>query len=171
MIRLVCRSAAVCIAATLFVSAAQAQQSAPVAATPSPGHLALARELTDLMGLSKLVDPILPAFGNQIRQRTITRPELSKDLEQVLAALNPEIDQQKKAIMEVPPRLYANAFTEAELKDIIAFFKTSAGQKYFQVTPRILDQLDAETRRWAERVSEFVTRRVRDELGKRGHQF
>jgi hypothetical protein len=171
MIRL-SRSVAVWLAAILLVSAAHAQQAAPAPANPpSPAQLALARELIDLMGLSKLADPIMPAFGNQIRQRSVTRPELTKDLEQVLQSLGPELDQQKQLLLETAPRLYASAFTEAELKEIIAFYKTPAGQKYFQATPTILDEVDAETRRWAERVSEYVMTRVRAEMAKRGHQM
>jgi hypothetical protein len=163
------RLLAVWLAAVLLTSAAHAQQPAP--ASPSPAQLALARELTDLMGLSKIADPMMPAFANQIRQRTVTRPELINDLEQVLQSMGPEIEKQKQPLIEVPARLYANAFTEAELKDIIAFYKTPAGQKYFQTTPRILDEMDVETRRWGDHVSQYVMNRVRAEMAKRGHQM
>jgi uncharacterized protein len=182
MIRPLSRCAAFSLAASLLLSGAQAQQAPPRPAQPqggapapaanlSPTHLALARELTTMMGLSRLVDPILPAFGQQLRQRTVTRPELTKDLDQVLEALKPELEQQRQVMLDTTVRLYANAFTEAELKDLVAYFKTPTGQKYFQVTPKVLDLIDVETRRWAERVSEYVMVRVRAEMGKRGHQM
>ena len=182
MIRRFSRSAVVCVAAAFLATGAQGQQatSAPpqarppvptAAPAPNPAHLALARELIEMTGLSRLVDPILPAFGAQIRQRAVTRPELTKDLDEVLDGLKPELEQQKQLMVDLTARLYASSFTEAELKNLVMFFKTPSGQKYLQLTPRILDQLDVETRRWGERVSEYVMVRVRAELGKRGHQM
>jgi hypothetical protein len=106
-----------------------------------------------------------------VRQRTVTRPELTKDLDQVLESLKPEIEQQKQLIVDATVRLYASSYTEAELKDLITFFKAPTGQKYLQATPRILDKLDFEIRRWADRLSAAVMDRVRTEMAKRGHQM
>ncbi len=182
MIRLFSRTAAVYVAATFLATAAQGQQATPGAAppartaapatpAPSPTHMALARELITVNGLSRLVDPFLPQFSAQIRRGTVTRPELAKDLDQVLEAIKPEIEQQKQAMVETTARYYANTFTESELKDLIAFFKTPTGQKYLQLSPKVLDGLSLEAQRWAERTSQQVMSRVRDEMAKRGHQM
>ena len=182
MIRPFFRSAAVYMAATLLATAAQAQQATPGAAppartaapatpAPSPAHLALARELININGLSRLVDPFLPQFSAQVRRGAVTRPELTKDLDQVLEGIKPEIERQKQAMVETTARYYANAFTESELKDLIAFFKTPTGQKYLQLSPKVLDGLSLEAQRWAERTSQQVMSRVRDEMAKRGHQM
>ena len=176
MIRLFSRSAVVCLAATLLVTAAVAQQTppggtAPAAPQPSASHLAAARELATLSGVLRLYDAFLPQFGAQVRQNTVTRPELTKDLDQVLEALKPELEQQKQAIVDTTLRFYSSAFTEAELKELITFFKTPAGQKYLQNAPRLLDILAVETQRWTAKTSEYLMTRIRAEMGKRGHQM
>ena len=74
-------------------------------------------------------------------------------------------------MVDTTARYYASTFTEAELKDLIAFFKTPTGQKYLQLSPKILDGLAVEAQRWAERTSEQVMSRVRAEMAKRGHQM
>jgi hypothetical protein len=182
MIRLLSPSAVGCVAAVLLATAAQGQQApagaappartaAPAAPAPSPAHLALARELITINGLSRLVDPFMPQFSAQVRRGAVTRPELTKDLDQVLESLKPEVDQQKQSMVETTARYYASTFTEAEIKDLIAFFKTPTGQKYLQLSPKILDGLAVEAQRWAERTSEQVMSRVRAEMAKRGHQM
>ena len=180
MIRLLSRSAAVCVA--LLATAAQGQQAtpgaapparaaAPAAPAPSPTHVALARELITINGLSRLVDPFMPQFSAQVRRGAVTRPELTKDLDQVLESLKPEVDQQRQVMVETTARYYASTFTETEIKDLIAFFKTPTGQKYLQLSPKVLDGLAIEAQRWAERTSEQVMSRVRAEMAKRGHQM
>jgi hypothetical protein len=182
MTHLPSRFTAACAAAVLLMGTAQAQQAparpapqgaAPAAPAPEPtqSHLALAREFANLTGILGLADPIIPQFSAQVRQRTVTRPELTKDLDQVLESLKPEIEQQKQLIVDATVRLYASSYTEAELKDLITFFKAPTGQKYLQATPRILDKLDFEIRRWADRLSAAVMDRVRTEMAKRGHQM
>jgi uncharacterized protein len=183
MIRLFSRPAALCLAAALLTTAAQAQQAparsspaqagsaAPAAAEPTQSHLTLAREFAGLTGILGFADPIIPQFSAQVRQRTVTRPELTKDLDQVLDALKPEIEQQKQTVVDAIVRLYATAYSEAELKELIGFFKTPSGQKYLKATPQILDAMEREIRRWAERVSAQVMDRVRTEMAKRGHQI
>lgn len=177
---------AACIVAITAAGAAHAQQRpapAPAPAAPAPAqpgaapriftdsHIALGRELAVLAGVTAAFDRIMPQFTAQIRQVTVTRPELAKDLDQVLDAMKPELEQQKQEMITATARIYAAALTEAELKDVVTFFKTPAGRKYLDVTPRTLDQVAAEMQRWAERLSQSVMGRVRTEMEKRGHQL
>ena len=175
MIRLFLRPAAACFALAALATAALAQQPAPLPRTAVPpvseSHLAVARELASLTGVSGLFDAFLPQFGAQIRSSMITRPELSKDLDQVLETLKPELEQQKQVMVDLTARYFSNTFTEAELKELVTMFKTAVGQKYLQNAPRILDALAAETQRWTAVVAENLMTRVRAEMGKRGHQL
>ena len=174
MIRLFSRSAVAILAATLLATAVEAQTpgATPSAAPqPSASHLAAARELATISGVLRLFDAFLPQFGAQLRQGTVTRPEITKDLEQVLDALKPELEQQKQAIVDTTLKFYASAFTEPELKELIAFFKTPVGTKYLQNAPRLLDALAIETQRWTAKTSEYLMTRVRAEMAKRGHNL
>ncbi|HEY7383742.1 MAG TPA: DUF2059 domain-containing protein [Beijerinckiaceae bacterium] len=172
---------AACIVALTAAGAAHAQQRpapAPAPATAQPGariltdsQVALGRELAILSGVTAAFDRVMPQFTAQIRRSTVTRPELAKDLEQVLDGLKPELEQHKQEMITATGRLYAAALTEAELKDVVTFFKTPSGRKYLEISPRTLDRVAFEMQGWAERLSQTVMDRVRTEMGKRGHQL
>ena len=171
MIRLFSRSAVALLAAIVLVTAAEAQQPPAAPPQPSASHLAAARELATISGVLRLYDAFLPQFGAQLRQNAVTRPEITKDLDQVLDTLKPELEQQKQAIVDTTLQFYTTAFTEPELKELITFFKTPVGQKYLQNAPRLLDALALETQRWSAKTSEYLMTRVRAEMAKRGHQL
>ncbi|TXN67402.1 DUF2059 domain-containing protein [Methylobacterium sp. WL6] len=155
-------------AATPAAPAASATRGAP---TIGANHLALAREVMLNSGIARSFDSIIPAFAEQIKQQTVTRPELSKDLDEVLQGLNPEMELQKQRIIDTAARIYANKLSEAELQDIAAFFRSPAGKRYVETQPQILDEMVQAMQTWTQEVSEYVMVRVRAEMGKRGHQL
>ena len=150
---------------------APAAANTPAASTFSPSHLALAREVMLSSGIARSFDSVLPAFADQIRKQTVTRPELSKDLEEVLASLQPEMELQKQRMIDIAARTYASKFSEAELKEIATFFRSPAGKHYVEAQPQLLDEMVQEMQDWTQDVSEYVMVRVRAEMGKRGHQM
>ncbi|MHB2209305.1 DUF2059 domain-containing protein [Methylobacterium sp. CM6257] len=152
-----------------------AQPSTPAANTATetftPSHLALAREVMLSSGIARSFDSVLPAFADQIRKQTVTRPELAKDLDEVLASLQPEMELQKQRMIDIAARSYARKFSEAELKEIATFFRSPAGKHYVEAQPQLLDEMVQEMQDWTQDVSEYVMVRVRAEMGKRGHQM
>ncbi|MBK3396532.1 MULTISPECIES: DUF2059 domain-containing protein [Methylobacterium] len=144
---------------------------APQAGTITPSHLALAKEVMLSSGIARSFDSILPAFGEQIKQAAVTRPELSKDLGEVLEKLQPELELQKQRIIETASRIYANKLTEAELRDVATFFRSPAGKRYVETQPQVLDDMVQAMQTWTQEVSEYMMVRVRAEMGKRGHQL
>lgn len=145
--------------------------NSPAAATYTPAHLALAREVMLSSGIARSFDSVLPAFADQIRKQAVTRPELSKDLEEVLASLQPEMELQKQRMIDIAARTYASKFSETELKEIATFFRSPAGKHYVEAQPQLLDEMVQEMQDWTQDVSEYVMVRVRAEMGKRGHQM
>ena len=152
-----------------------AQPATPAANTPAPAftpsHLALAREVMLSSGIARSFDSVLPAFADQIRKQTVTRPELAKDLDEVLVSLQPEMELQKQRMIDIAARTYASKFSEAELKEIATFFRSPAGKHYVEAQPQLLDEMVQEMQDWTQDVSEYVMVRVRAEMGKRGHQM
>ena len=146
--------------------------AAPVRAQePSAGHLAAARELMDTTGVLNPVNELIPTFTDQIRKQNLTRPELSKDLEDVLKMIQPEMQLQRQQVTNVVSRTYAKWMTEAELKEVNAFFKTPAGAKFNKVQPDLVDDVVNDVQVWTQQASEYLMVRVRAEMGKRGHQL
>jgi uncharacterized protein len=178
MTRRLAAALAILAAALSGPASAQAQKPAapkPAAAAPAPApnanHLALAREVMLSSGIARSFDSIIPAFADQIRQQSVTRPELAKDLNEVLTALQPEMELQKQRMVDTAARIYADKLTEAELKEIAAFFRSPAGKRYVESQPVVLDEMVQAMQNWTQEVSEYVMVRVRAELGKRGHQL
>jgi hypothetical protein len=68
-------------------------------------------------------------------------------------------------------RLYAQRFSEQELKEAVAFYKTPTGKKLLEEEPKILDETYARLQQWATRLQSEVMTRVRAEMKKRGHNL
>jgi hypothetical protein len=160
-----------CLIATALLLAMAATAPAQTPPAPSPSHLQAAREVAIGSGITRSFDSLLPVFGEQIKQNTLTRPEIQKDLTDVLTKLEPEMEQQKQELINAAARIFAARMAEAELKEVAAFFKSPAGKRYVDIQPLMLDELVREVQLWTARVSEFVMTRVRNEMGKRGHQL
>ncbi len=141
---------------------------APAAPTYTASHLAYAREVMLNSGIARTFDSILPSFADEIRKQAVTRPEITKDLDQVLTSLQPEMELQKQRMVDIAARTYAAKFTEAELKDLATFFRSPSGKRYVEAQPQLLDEMVREMQTWTQDVSEYVMVRVRAEMGKRG---
>ena len=138
---------------------------------PSPSHLALARDVAISSGMSRSFDAMSEPFLQQLQQMNVTRPEIRTDLEQVVALLRPEVEQQKQKMIDNAARAFASRLTEAELKDVATFYKSPAGVKYVQIQPGVLDDIVRDLATWSQQTAQFVMTRAREEMSKRGHQL
>lgn len=164
MIR-ISRLAATSAALFMLASPAFAQ------AQPSASHLALARDVAVSSGMTRSFDAMVEPFLDQLQQMNVTRPEIKQDLTQVVTQLRPELEQQKQKMIDNAARAFATRLSEAELREIAAFYKSPAGVKYVQVQPGVLDDVVRDLAVWTEQTGQFVMTRAREEMGKRGHQL
>ncbi|EIM25426.1 DUF2059 domain-containing protein [Microvirga lotononidis] len=167
MIRNASRLAATSVALFMLASPVFAQQ----APQPTAGQLAAANEVAVSSGLTGAFDAMTDPLLNQLQQMNVTRPEIRQDLDQVVALIRPEVDQKKKEMVDATAKTLAARLSEAELKEIAAFYKSAAGQKWVQLQPGILDAIVRDMAIWTQRTSEFIMARAREEMGKRGHQL
>ena len=165
MTRFTARCAATGAALLMMAGSALAQ------AQPSASHLAVAREVTINSGMVRSFDTIVEPLLAQLRQMNVTRPEIKKDLDEVVEGLKPEMELQKQQMVTAAARVYARVMTEAELKELNTFFKSPAGLKYVQTQPQVLDDVVKEMASWSQNLSEYIMIRSRAEMGKRGHQL
>lgn len=152
-------------ACVLFLTA---MAGAAAAQEPSPSHLAAARELMQTTGVLAPVEELIPTFTEQVRKQAVTRPELTKDLDEVIKALQPELQLQRQQIANVVSRTYAKWLTEPELKEVTAFYKTPVGAKFNKVQADLVEDVVNDVQVWTQQASEYVVVRVRAELAKRG---
>jgi uncharacterized protein len=158
---------AVALGLALAAAAVSAQAQQPSAAT-----LASARELMEIKGVKNLVEPVVVGVVQQTTGTILqTNPGLSKDLDEVSAQLRTEYQPRIAEMTNEIVKLYAARFTEQELKEAVAFYKTPTGKKILTEEPRILDETYARIQQWANRLQEEVMTRVRAEMKKRGHNL
>ena len=127
------------------ISPAQAQQ-------PTANALALAKEIIIVKGGNAIYEPVVPGIVDRARTLFLqVNPMLGKDLNEVAAKLQAEYTPRTAELLNDGAKLYASKFTEQELKDVLAFYKSPVGRKVITQEPVILDQSGANTEEWAEK--------------------
>lgn len=153
------------LALAVCVSAADAQQ-------PSANAVATAKELITVKGAAAIYDPVVVGVVEQAKRVLLqANPTLGKDLNEVALKLRAEFAPRSAEALNEAAKLYAARFTEQELKDTLAFYKSPLGRKLLAEEPKILDQSMKNTQSWADQLSQEVITRIRAEMKKRGHDI
>jgi hypothetical protein len=139
---------------------------------PSATAIATAKELITVKGATALYDPILTGVVEKAKGVFLqTNPMLQKDLNEVAAKLRTELAPRSAEVVNETARLYASRFTEQELKDAIAFYKSPLGRKLLAEEPALADQSMRSAATWADKLSEEVMNKMRAEMRRRGHDM
>ena len=159
------RLAAAAIALPLIAGGALAQQ-------PTPAALAAAKELVVLKGGTKMFEPIVIGMIEQTKNALLqTNPQLSKDLDAVAQQLRTEYMPRTGELVDEAAKQYASRFSDAELKELVTFFKAPLGQKMLVQEPQVLDATFGFVQQWGPRVAEEVMNRFRADMKKKGHNL
>lgn len=162
IVRLAPVAALVCL---LGMAHAQAQG-------PSASAIATARELVQTKGGNAMFDPVIVSVVEQTKGALLqTNPQLAKDLNDVATQLRSEFAPRRDELIAQAARLYAERFSEQELKDMLAFYKSPLGKKMSMTEPQVLDETFNYIQQWGGRVSEEVMNRFRAEMKKKGHNL
>lgn len=116
--------AALCLNST---PSAAAQASAPAAA-PSAEQLELARQVIDATGLRKTLEPQVRAMLAQF-----PNPNLSKEGQ----AAQEELVSRLPAVIDAVTVVYAQVYSEDELRGILSFYKSQAGKAMIAKSPQL----------------------------------
>lgn len=158
------RLAAVALSLTCASPAAFAQ------AQPTPAATATAKELITVTGANTIFNPLIAGVVEQAKLLYLQQnPGLAKDLNEIAAKLRTDLAPRFIELSDEVARLYTADFSEQELKDILAFYKSPAGQKLLKQQPKVIDNSMKFAQTWANKLSDEVVAKMRDELKKRGH--
>ncbi|MCB4767954.1 DUF2059 domain-containing protein [Ancylobacter sp. Lp-2] len=154
----------------LAVAPALAQSAAPAAAAqPSPERMKLANELLVANGEASSFDSIIPTIVEQTAGSFVqANPDLIRDLRDVAKSLVPEYEARKAEITAILARTYAAQFTEAELGELLAFYRSPTGRKLVAQRQELLDEGLKGIQTWSAKFGQEVETRVRAEMKKRG---
>jgi hypothetical protein len=156
------------MAVTLCCLAAVSAQ----AQTPTAGAVAAARELLAIKGGTAMFEPVIPGVVESTKNSLLpTNPNLSRDLNEISLQLRKEYESKKAELVYEVAIIYAQHFTEQELKELIAFYKTPLGQKMLKEEPVAVDASLKRAQDWSIAFSEVVLGRFRTEMKKRGHEL
>jgi uncharacterized protein len=165
LIRTLCAAAIIGLAWVQDVRAQTAGQ-------PSAAAVALAREIVEAKGALTMFDSVIVGVIEYHKNVLLqSNPTLQKDLNEVGVRLSAEFAPRRTGIHAEIARAYASRFTEQELKDILAFYKTPLGKKLIVEEPKGVDEATKRVDAWANKFSEEVLARVRAEMKKRGHNL
>lgn len=153
------------VAALLGFAAVTAQ-----AQNPTAGAVASARELIRAKGGGAMFEPAVPGVVESTKNSFLpTNPNLSRELNDVAAQLRREYEAKKAELVYEVAIVYAKHFTEQELKELVAFYKSPLGQKMLKEEPVALDESLKRAQDWTIEFADVVMARFRAEMKKRGH--
>ncbi|GLI24129.1 hypothetical protein GGQ86_003812 [Xanthobacter flavus] len=161
-------------AAALLAPVAEAQTrpvppAAAPAAKPSAAQLQLARDLVTANGESRAFDGVIPNIVDGAALSFLqTNPDLAKQLREVAVLVRPEFEKRQAEVIDILANSYATRFTEAELKEAIAFYRSSTGIKLVQDRPVIVQEAVQGIQAWGAQINAQAMERVRAEMKKRG---
>ena len=139
---------------------------------PSPAAMGAAKEIVAIKGAKTIYEPLIVGIIEKAKGMFLqTNPMLSKDLNEVAGKLRADFVPRSAELMTETARLYASRFTEQELKDLLAFYKSALGRKLLVEEPAIGDQNMRSMASWADKVSDEVIAKMRAEMRKRGHEI
>ena len=159
------RPAAIAVALVAATPAAYAQQ-------PSAASMLVAKQLISVTGATTLFNPLIAGVVEQAKLLYLQQnPGLAKDLNEIAAKMRKDLQPRFSEVTNEIAKLYATHFTEQELKAILAFYRSPAGKKMLTQQPIVVDASMKFAQNWANKLSEQVTAKMRDELKKRGHNL
>jgi hypothetical protein len=142
------------------------------AQAPSPGALAAAKELVTLKGGAVMFDPLIPGVIESAKNQLVpTNPQLGAPLNEVAVQLHKEYAAKRAELLDIIAQAYAKHFTEAELKDVVAFYKTPVGKKVIAQEPAAIQESLTAAQQWANEFSDVVLQRFRTEMQKKGYKL
>ena len=170
--RLSLRHAVAAIVALVAIAIVQPAAAQAPAAKPSPAALLLAKQIVELKGVKQMMDPVAIGVVEKVKSVVLQQNFMwQKDINEVTAQLHKEFDSRSGELVDNAARAYATHFTEAELKQILAFYQTPVGQKMIVEEPKAIEESMSSAGGWANDLSIDVMNRMRAEMKKRGHDI
>jgi hypothetical protein len=151
------------------------QKAAPAASTqktPSASALAAAKEYLEIKRVSNFYDGIVVGTIQNVKNSlTQSNLMLQRDINEIALKLASDLRGRESELLDGMAVVYANDFTEQELRDLIAFYKTPLGKKSIEQDPKSVETSLNFLRNWGDDFSVEVNSRFAEELKKRGKEL
>jgi uncharacterized protein len=149
-------------------SAQQPGQGQPLKPA-SPACMAGAREILGMKNAGAMYANAVPGIVQQTKQSLLqSNLNYQRDLDEVAVVVAQTFAGKEKEIGETMAQIYCNDFTDKEIADLVAFYKSTLGQKLLTAEPHAIQSSMAFTNQWAQSFGEIVNNQFRTEMKKRG---
>jgi uncharacterized protein len=147
-------------------------QQAPPLKPASPAAIAAAKEILTMKNASAMYASAVPNIVEQTKNALLQNNlNYQKDLNEVAVIVAKSLAGREKEIGDGMAQIYANEFTEQELKDLVTFYKSPLGQKLLSNEPRAIQFSMSYMNQWAQTFAETVNGQFRGEMRKRGKEI
>jgi len=161
---------ATCLALGLALTAlpAVAQQPKPA----SPAAIAAAKEILAMKHADAMYANAVPNLVHKTKDQLLqSNLNYQKDLNEVEVIVAQKLAGRQKEIGDGMAAVYAQAFTEQELKDLVTFYRSALGQKLLTAEPVAIQQSMGFMNQWAQGFAEMINGEFRAEMRKRGKEI
>jgi len=139
---------------------------------PSAEAIDMAKQIVTLKGGDTLFASLIPGVIEQGKAMFEQQnPALGKDLSTVAAKLRTDLAPRVNELNDQIARTYATHFTEGELKELLAFYKSPVGRKMTAEEPKAIQEGMMFAQEWSNKFSDEVLRKFREEMKKKGHDL
>jgi len=159
------RIAGLVVAALLLIAPAHAQSA-------NSDAEAAARELIDTMKLPDQFKAMLPMIIQHLKPAIVqNRADVARDFDAMMPVVQEKMGTRLGELSNAIAAIYANNFTADELRELTAFYKSPAGQKFLQKTPVVAAQTMAAGQKFGQAAAADAQKQMTDELRSKGHDL
>ena len=160
---------ALSLAFSAYPAAAQQPPAQPELKPVSASAMQAARDLLTVKNVSQVYANAVPSIIQRTKDQFLANNlSYQKDLNEVAVSVSKTMAGKEKDIGEQMAKIYANDFTEQEMKDLTTFYKSTLGQKLLTMEPNAIQASMMYMNQWAQSFSEAVANEFRGEMKKRG---
>src|SRR5262245_27425985 len=147
--------------------------AAPAFGQTAPNDsMAAARELIGTMKAADTFKAIMPSIVQTLKPAIVqNRPEVERDYDAMMPILIDGMSARLNEVIDKVPSLYARVFTASELREITAFYRGPAGQKFVNSQTLIMQESMVIGQQFGQTVAREMQSRIIEELRKRGHKI
>src|SRR4051812_34720603 len=146
--------------------------TSPAAFAADAASMATAKQVLTVTGATGMFQPLIAGVVEQARLLYLQQnPAIGKDLTEVATKMRADLQPRFTELVDEMAKMYADAFTQQELKDILTFYQSPTGKKLLDQQPGLVDSSMSFAQNWANKLSDEVTAKIREELVKRGHKM
>src|SRR5665213_1874394 len=139
---------------------------------PSAAAVAAAKEILAMKHADGMYANAVPGMVQRTKDTLLqTNLNYQKDLNEVAVIVAQKLAGRQNEIGEGMANAYAREFTEQELKELVAFYKSPLGQKLIAAEPKAIQLSMSFMNQWAQSFGAVVNGEFRAEMRKRGKQI